>query len=58
MHSILLLFSFLLYLLSGVIMALDDSWYTEQWAGQGSAISLKLRDKVHDERSPYQRIEI
>ena len=39
-------------------MALDDSWYTEQWAGQGAAISLKLTDKVHDERSPYQRIEI
>lgn len=39
-------------------MALDNTWYTEQWAGQGSAISLKLKDKVHDERSPYQRIEI
>jgi len=39
-------------------MALDNSWYTEEWAGQGSAISLKLKDKVHDEQSPYQRIEI
>ncbi len=39
-------------------MALDKSWYTEQWADQGAAISLKIRDKVHDERSPYQRIEI
>ena len=39
-------------------MALDETWYTEQWAGQGAAISLKLRDKVHDEQSPYQRIEI
>lgn len=39
-------------------MIIDESWYTEQWAGQGSAISLKLKDKVHDERSPYQRIEI
>ena len=39
-------------------MPLDETWYTEQWAGQGSAISLKLRDKVHDEQSPYQRVEI
>lgn len=39
-------------------MALDQSWYTEQWAEQGAAISLKIRDKVHDEQSLYQRIEI
>jgi spermidine synthase len=39
-------------------MALDNSWYTEQWAGQGSAISLKIVKRLHDEQSPYQRIEI
>ena len=39
-------------------MALDNSWYTEQWAGQGSAISLKVAKRLHDEQSPYQRIEI
>jgi spermidine synthase len=39
-------------------MPLDHNWYTEEWAEQGSAISLKLKDKVHDERSPYQHIEI
>lgn len=39
-------------------MALDNTWYTEQWAEQGAAISLKIRDRVHDEQSPYQRIEI
>jgi spermidine synthase len=39
-------------------MTLDKNWYTEEWAGQGSAISLKIKDKVHDENSPYQRIEI
>lgn len=39
-------------------MALDKTWYTEQWADQGAAISLKIRDKVHDEQSQYQRIEI
>src|SRR5579863_2534425 len=40
-------------------MAVDNrNWYTEEWAGQGSAISLKLKNKVHEEQSPYQRIEI
>jgi spermidine synthase len=39
-------------------MTLDSSWYTEQWADQGSAISLKIKRKLHDEQSPYQRIEI
>jgi len=39
-------------------MALDQGWYTEEWAGQGSAISLKVRRKLHDEQSTYQRIEI
>lgn len=42
----------------GIKMALDDTWYTEQWEGQGSAISLKTKAKLHDEQSPYQRIEI
>ena len=39
-------------------MTLDKNWYTEEWAEQGSAISLKVKHKVHDEQSPYQRIEI
>ncbi len=39
-------------------MTLDKNWYTEEWAGQGSAISLKINSKVHDEQSTYQRIEI
>ena len=39
-------------------MALDKTWYTEEWAGQGSAISLKVAGKLHDEQSTYQRIEI
>lgn len=39
-------------------MTLDKNWYTEEWSGQGSAISLKIKNKVHDEQSPYQRIEI
>ena len=40
-------------------MAIDPkTWYTEEWAEQGSAISLKLKRKLHDEQSQYQRIEI
>jgi len=39
-------------------MTLDETWYTEQWADEGSAISLRIKRKLHDERSPYQRIEI
>ncbi len=39
-------------------MTMDGLWYTEVWAGQGSAISLKTARKLHDEQSPYQRIEI
>jgi spermidine synthase len=39
-------------------MSLDNRWYTEEWAGQGSAISLKISKKVHDEQSSYQHIEI
>lgn len=31
-------------------MPLDPSWYTEQWAEQGAAISLKIREKVHVEK--------
>lgn len=39
-------------------MTLDNTWYTEQWAEQGAAISLKLKQRLHDEQSDYQRIEI
>jgi spermidine synthase len=39
-------------------MALDDNWFTEECIEGGSAISLKIKDKVHDEQSPYQRIEV
>ncbi len=36
----------------------DDTWYTEQWAGEGSAISLEIKDKIHDFQSPFQRVEV
>lgn len=37
-------------------MALDDSWFTEKAKGYG--MSIKIREKIHDEQSQYQRIEI
>ena len=37
-------------------MALDESWFTEKAKGYG--MSIKIMDKIHDEQSPYQRIEI
>jgi spermidine synthase len=37
-------------------MALDDSWFTEKAKGYG--MSIKIREKIHDEQSPFQRIEI
>lgn len=39
-------------------MTLDKTWYTEKWQGQGAAISLRVTDKIHDEQTDYQRIEI
>ena len=39
-------------------MTLDSSWYTEANPEAGIAFSLKVRAKLHDERSAYQRIEV
>ncbi|OBS09301.1 polyamine aminopropyltransferase [Acidihalobacter prosperus] len=39
-------------------MALDENWYTEIHTDAGSAFSLKVRRKLHDEQSEYQRIEV
>ena len=37
---------------------LDDSWFTERVEEEGSAFSLKTRRRLHDEQSPFQRIEV
>lgn len=37
-------------------MILDKDWYVEQ--ARGFAMGLKIKAKLHDEQSPYQRIEI
>ncbi|MEM7027800.1 MAG: polyamine aminopropyltransferase [Pseudomonadota bacterium] len=37
-------------------MSLDDNWFTE--AKNGYAMSLEIREKLHEEQSPFQKIEI
>lgn len=37
---------------------LDNNWFTEEWPGEKSAISLKLKKKLHEEQSAFQRIEV
>lgn len=39
-------------------MALDNTWFTEAVDATGTAFSLKLGAKVHQEQSAYQTIEI
>jgi spermidine synthase len=39
-------------------MILNADWFTEICKEDGTAFSLKLKEKVHDEQTPYQRIEI
>lgn len=39
-------------------MALDNTWYSEIHGAQGSAFSLKIKEKLHDEQTPFQRIEV
>ncbi len=39
-------------------MVIDKDWYTEEWAAQGAALSLRIKAKLHEEQSPYQRIAV
>jgi len=40
-------------------MTLDsDQWFTEVFQNEGTAFSLQIKEKLHEEQSPYQRIEI
>ena len=36
----------------------DNNWFTEEWPGEKSAISLKITQKLHEEQSTYQKIEV
>ena len=37
---------------------LNDQWFTEICAECGSAFSMELKAKLHEEQTPYQRIEV
>lgn len=39
-------------------MALDENWFSEPCEECGTAFSLRINEKLHDERTPYQRIEV
>ncbi len=39
-------------------MPLNDNWFTEVCESDGSAFSLKIKQKLHQEQSKYQKIEI
>jgi len=39
-------------------MALGDEWFTEVCEEHGSAFSLKVKQKLHEEQTPFQKIEI
>jgi spermidine synthase len=39
-------------------VALDDRWFTEVFEQRGSAFSLRFKDKLHEEKSRFQKIEI
>ncbi|MEJ2060598.1 MAG: polyamine aminopropyltransferase [Gammaproteobacteria bacterium] len=39
-------------------MTLDENWFSETCAEAGSAFSLKIKHKLHEEQTPYQKIEI
>lgn len=39
-------------------MVLDSNWFTEAASDIGTAFSLKLGEKLHEEQSEYQRIEV
>ncbi|MDX1319034.1 MAG: polyamine aminopropyltransferase [Oceanospirillum sp.] len=37
---------------------LDNNWFTEVFTSCGSGFSLKVKAKLHEEQSPYQKLEI
>jgi spermidine synthase len=37
---------------------LNDGWFTEVFQDQGTAFSLKIKSKLHEEQSAYQTLEI
>ena len=37
---------------------LDNHWFTEEFTSEGSAFSLKVKEKLHEEQTPYQLLEM
>ena len=37
---------------------LDQNWFTEEFSSEGSAFSLKIKNKLHEEQTPYQKLEM
>ncbi|MDX1457663.1 MAG: polyamine aminopropyltransferase [Marinobacter sp.] len=37
---------------------LNDGWFTEVFQNEGTAFSLKVRSKLHEEQSEFQKLEI
>ncbi len=39
-------------------MSLNEEWFTEICPESGSAFSLKVKQRLHEEQTPFQRIEV
>jgi spermidine synthase len=39
-------------------MLKSENWFTEVYPKHGSALSIEVKSKLHDEQTPFQRIEI
>ena len=39
-------------------MSLDEHWFSEAFEAEGMAFSLRITDKLHDEQTPYQHIQV
>lgn len=39
-------------------MSLDNTWFTEVFENDGAAFSLKAKEKLHEEQTEFQKIEI
>lgn len=39
-------------------MTLDDQWFSEPFEDSGSAFSLRIKGKLHEAQTPYQKIEV
>ena len=36
----------------------EEQWFTEKCSESGSAFSLEINHRLHEEQSPYQKIEV